>query len=180
MQGETPNGSAPLKLSLPPEPFGREEASRAPRYGSLRLQPVVLGPPPDPKAVDVTAADDIDPIEYREKPRTGLFAGVIAALAVLSTVGAAYWTLRPIEDAALPAPPVPNTAAPAAPVLPSAPVTQAEERPVITPVPQASPVDMARVDSDLVPPSTEGLTPARRIQTIRIVVENDREIAVPR
>jgi hypothetical protein len=177
MQGDTPQTTGQLPQGLPPEPFGRSETQRTVAYGTLRLQPVMLGPPPEPGATEsVTPADDIDPVEYRDKPKTGLIAGVIAGLAVLATTGAAYWTLRPVEDAvvavpAVPAPlPVPSLSAAPAPRLDPPSVTS----------PAAPPVDMARVDSDLVPPSTEGLTPARRISTIRIVVENDKEVAAPR
>jgi hypothetical protein len=180
MQGETPERSGSLRLSLPPEPFGREEAPRAPGYGSLRLQPVMLGPPPEQHAVDVTAEDDIDPAEYGEKPRTGLFAGIVAAIAVMATVGAAYWTLRPVEDTPFTQLPTPQASAPA--VLAPLPVPSLAplEVPAVAASSPAAPIDMGRVDSDLIPPSTEGLTSARRISTIRIQVENDREVIVPR
>jgi hypothetical protein len=39
---------------------------------------------------------------------------------------------------------------------------------------------MGAVSTELVPPSTDGLSPARRISTTRIIVENDREVTVPR
>jgi hypothetical protein len=35
---------------------------------------------------------------------------------------------------------------------------------------------MGEVSSELVPPVTDGLSPPRRIPTLRIVVENDREL----
>jgi hypothetical protein len=35
---------------------------------------------------------------------------------------------------------------------------------------------MGAVSDELIAPQTEGLSPARRVQSIRIVVENDREV----
>lgn len=183
MQADMPQTTGEQPRGLPSDPFDRGEPQRPATYGTLRLQPVVLGPPPG--QVDVTAADDINLEDFRDKPRTGLFAGIIAAVAVLVTVGMAYWTLRPSDDAARP------PAIASAPVPPQPPVTAAPEASppeavpaTILPAPGAPPsipaVDMAHVDNDLVAPSTEGLTPARRIATIRIVVENDREVSAPR
>jgi hypothetical protein len=172
MQGPNPSPPATLRDSLPADPFGDAGSQRVPAFGAARLQPVVLGPPPEAGPADVTAADDIDLQELRGKPRTGLYAGVMAALAIGATVGAAWWTLRPQEDQAGSPPPAIQSIAP-----PAAPITVAEPPPPVVP---AEPVDMARIDGELVPPTTDGLSPARRIPTIRIVVENDREIIAPR
>jgi hypothetical protein len=183
MHGETPTAPGSQPQGLPPDPFGRDEHQRAASYGTLRLQPVMLGPPPEPGPDDVSSADDIDLAPYQHKPRTGLIAGVIAAIAVLVTAGAAYWTLRPMDET----PPVaafPPAAVPALPV-PSLPTsTPPPQGPPAAsaqaPGGQGAPVDMARIDSDLVPPSTDGLTPPRRIPTLKITVENDREVVAPR
>jgi hypothetical protein len=132
----------------------------------------MLGPPPEADAGAVSAADDIDPLELRGRPRTGLAAGVMAAIAIGATVAAAWWTLAPRED-------LPDLQPQAAQPETAAPVV-AIPAPAVTAAPPAPEVDMARIDSDLVPPATDGLSPARRVPTIRIVVENDREVAVPR
>jgi hypothetical protein len=200
MQGEPPSTAGLPPQGFPREPFDAAEPQRQASYGTLRLQPVLLGPPPENDAVDVTSADDLDPSEFRGHPKTGLIAGIIAGIAVLSTAGAAYWTLRPVDDLppmAAPALPGPTQAGPTqagptqaglaqipAPVSAS-PISTA---PAVAFGPAAAPglpapagqLDMARIDSDLVPPATDGLSPARRIATIRIMVENDREVASPR
>jgi hypothetical protein len=176
MQGPDEPHAQTLRKALPASPFGADMEQRRPGYGTLRLQPVMLGPPPDASPGDVTAADDIDPAELRGRPRTGLVSGIMAAMAVLATAGAAYWTLRPTDED-MPAPPRPPAAA--RPAVEAAPVAATPAAPVPAPVPAAPGVDMANVDADLVPPSTEGLSPARRIRTIRIMVDNDREIAPP-
>jgi hypothetical protein len=144
----------------------------------LRLQPVVLGPPPGADTV-VTADDDLSPAELGSRPRTGLFAGIAAVAVVAAMAGVAFVALRePPEQAGVP-PPVPAASQPAAPPAPSTPVAVTPSPPFeVAPSPAAAPVDMGRVDSDLVPPATEGLSPARRIQTIPIRVENDREVPV--
>ncbi len=199
----------------------------------MRLEPVILGPPPAPgqgqpvaiypSAPSVSADDDLDPSELNGPGRTGLIVGVVSAMLVLATAGAAYLTLGreglreaqappSIAPAAPPAPaqspepatapsapppaqasaPPPEPVAPQAALRPPDPPSSPPDPPErIEPPPQvsvppppprpvqepAAPViDMGRVDSELVPPSTEGLSPPRRIQTIRIVVENDREL----
>ncbi len=96
----------------------------------------------------------------------------MAVAAVLATAGAAYWTLKPADEDL---PPQPRPAAAARPAIA---VPSLAEIPAAS-APAGSGVDMANVDGDLVPPSTEGLSPARRVPTIRIMVDNDREIAPP-
>jgi hypothetical protein len=74
---------------------------------------------------------------------------------------------------------VPPPAAPAEPVAvpPSLPPAAALTPPPVQPVPEVS---MGAVSDELIAPQTEGLTPARRVQSVRIVVENDREVTPQR
>jgi hypothetical protein len=200
---------------LPADEAWEADALRRPAHSTLRLQPVVLGPPPGLEGRGVSAADDLDPAELRPKGRAGRLAALAAAALVLATSGAAYVILsgrdRPAAD--LPPEVRPPAETLAAPTLP-APGLPAPDQAMPTPEPmrpppaqEASPpqaptsqaaaaaqtgaqtaqgagaqagVDMGNVESDLVPPSTEGLSPARRIRTIRITVENDRELPAMR
>jgi hypothetical protein len=127
-----------------PQPGAAWEAepSARPAYGTLRLQPVTLAPPPESGARDASAADDLDPRDLAGDRRKGAIAGLVAAvLAVLvAGGGAAWWLLPPRGEApvAEPAQPPSSTAPPAAanPAAPEpAPPRQAEaapERPPVT------------------------------------------------
>lgn len=175
------------------------DEARRPAHSTLRLQPVILGPPPDPDLVGASAADDLDPLEFgRSASRGGVFAALGAIILVTIAAGGAYWHLaREQRDAESPPPPAAAlpSEAPAVPVpapqasLPEAPSPSSEApaaarahelRAAVPPVPHAaerSPaVDMVEVGNDLVAPITDGLRPARKVQTIRIVVDGDREL----
>jgi hypothetical protein len=147
---------------------------RAVRHSMLRLQPVVLPPPPDDSAFvtdapppSVTAEDDIalDADDDGAAKRWQLLlgaAGVVIALAGL----AAYLIFG-------------GSSAPRQAVVPTIqadPAAQAKGPPPVEPGDKS----MGEVSTELVPPTTDGLSPARRISTIRIIVENDREIVAPR
>jgi hypothetical protein len=148
-----------------------EDGARRSVHSTLRLQPVLLGPPPDPNVTNVSAEDDIDPAEIGARSRIGKIAAAAAVAMVLGTAGVAYWALTgrdgDVSDHRLP-PTTPDQPAPS-PVVAAPPPTAAD----------APRIDMGGVDSDLIPPSTEGLNPPRRVQAIRIRVENDKEVIVP-
>ncbi len=172
MQGPSDAQGGTGPRGLPQEPAWTTDTPTRPAYGTLRLQPVLLGPPPEADG-DVSAADDLNPAEFGSRSRAGLYAGIAAVAVVAAMAGIAFVALSEPPDQADPPPPAPAAAQPTAPAAAAPPVADA-------PAPGAGPVDMGHIDSDLVPPSTEGLSPARRIQTILIRVENDREIPPPR
>jgi hypothetical protein len=169
MQGPS---DEPGSRGLPQDTPWAADAPPRPAYGTLRLQPVLLGPPPEAGA-DVTADDDLTPAELGSRPRTGLYAGIAAFAVVAAMAGVAFVALREPPDPTAEQSPAPVAVQPVAPPTPPPTVSAA-------PSPAAAPVDMGRIDSDLVPPTTEGLSPARRVQTIPIRVENDREVPAPR
>jgi hypothetical protein len=155
----------------------------APRHTTLRLHPVVLPPPPgepsptDPLALEpnVTAEDDIaldidDDGSVRKRQlllgAAGLGIAAIGLIAYLIFGGGK----GPNEAAVIPT----IRADPSAQTKGAAPAAESET------TGQAANTSMGNVSTQLVPPSTEGLTPARKITTIRILVENDREVAAPR
>jgi hypothetical protein len=168
---------------LPAAPAWPEDASRRPVRSELRLQPVMLGPPPDPNAVGASSEDDLDPTQLRRSSATGRTFAVVATVVLLAAgAGGAYVFLgRPTPG--VDEPRIPTEAPPAAAVAPQPP-EQAPSAAVSAPpapAPQPSPaVDMAEIGTDLVAPSTEGLSPARKVQSIRIVVDKDRELPQPR
>lgn len=160
------------------------------RHSSLRLQPTVLAPPPgqarrpadEPLGAGVSAEDDIDlglDDDRAARRRQLLLAAAGVAIALL---GLGAWLLlgRPGDapTAALPPPvqaPPPAVPAPAAPVPPPA----QEAAPAAPPQQQAAvPQDpaMGELSTELVPPSTEGLSPARKVNAIRIIMDGDREV----
>jgi hypothetical protein len=108
----------------------------------------------------------------------------------LGAGGAFYYLGRPAPGNDEPQPEVAAvpSAPPAAaiPGLPSAalPPPVAEPPPSVPAAPPpataARTVDMVDIGDDLVPPVTDGLRPARKVQAIRIIVENDRELPQPR
>lgn len=193
---------------LPPIESWEDAQPRAAGHSTLRLQPVILGPPPDASVRDATADDDLDLRELNPRRNTGLIMGLAAIVVVLVTAGAAYVFLsgRDPEVAGLPpviqaapeplkrpaaSPPEvavqttvvepPLVVEPATgPVVAAVPPSVAPSTPAPLPEhvakPISEPLDMGLVSSELVPPTTDGLSPPRRVQAIRIMVENDREL----
>jgi hypothetical protein len=171
----------------PRDPAWREPGSR---YSTLRLQPVVLQPPPVDAASgapwpdhmpspddDIDLGFDDDTIARR---RQLLFAAVGVGIAIVGA--AAYLIFGSIEEAPTARAPVPSIgAAPGAPGNPPIPVPRppAEEA-AAAPGQAVSDQSMGAVSTELVPPATDGLSPPRRIATTRIIVENDREVTAPR
>jgi hypothetical protein len=160
-----------------------DEPERRQSHSMSRLQPVVLGPPPEPGDVGASYDDDLDPAELQRSSPVGRLMATVAITAVVLATGAGAWWLTvratPSLVATTPAAPQPAAAAPP-PVSPPLRESTAPtvEEPPSTPAqaPQPRTVDMADVGSDLIAPSTEGLSPARKVQAIRIIVENDREL----
>ncbi len=155
---------------------------QATRHSLLRLRPVVLPPPPGeilPQDMteyepSVTAEDDIpmDDDNDRSARRRQLLLGAtgvgIAALGL-----AAFLVFGMGKDA--------NNAA-TVPTIKADPAAQYKgpaPAPATETAGQSADTSMGAISTELVPPSTEGLSPARRVSTIRIIVENDREITKP-
>ncbi len=79
------------------------------------------------------------------------------------------------------APPVTAPAPPpaAAPAVAAAPATPAAVPPPVIPAPVvATPADtsMGQVSDELIAPATDGLSPPRKVNALRIVVDGDREV----
>jgi hypothetical protein len=150
---------------------------RAVRHSMLRLQPIVLPPPPDDSAFvtdalppSVTAEDDIalDTDHDGAAKRWQLLLG--AAGVVIALAGLAPYLIFGGSNA-------PRQAV--VPTIQADPAAQAKGPPPPSPV-EPGDKSMGEVSTELVPPTTDGLSPARRISTIRIIVENDKEIVAPR
>jgi hypothetical protein len=160
--------------------LGRElpaGGDRAVRHSMLQLQPVVLPPPPDESAPapgtllsSVTAEDDIalDEDDDGAARRWQLLLG--AAGGGIALVGLAAYLLFGALNA-------PREAV--VPVIQADPAAQAKGPPPLPPV-EPGDKSMGEISTELVPPTTDGLSPARKISTIRIIVENDLEIVAPR
>jgi hypothetical protein len=153
-------------------------ADRTVRHSMLRLQPVVLPPPPDettasvaePVQSSVTAEDDItlDTDDDGSAKRWQLLLGATGAVIALAGLAAylLFGGMNAQRDAAVP-------------VIQADPAAQAKGPPPALPV-EPGDKSMGDVSTELVPPTTDGLSPARKISTIRIIVENDKEIVAPR
>jgi len=167
--------------------LGREagSADRVMRYSAQRLQPTVLAPPPDDSGIGargVSAEDDIDlgvDADAFARRRQLLLGAAGILIAVIGT--AAFLLFRPPADApnGAPAPPA-EIARPVEPIAPPPPAPQlaAPSSPVPSPQASAAPPDaaMGALSSELIPPSTDGLSPARKVNALRIVVDGDREV----
>jgi hypothetical protein len=154
-----------------------------PRHTTLRLHPVVLPPPPGETAQPVeplpepavTADDDIaldDDDDETARKRQLLLGALGGGIAI---IGLAAFLVFGIGRGTKEAASVPTILAdPSAQTKGAAPPAETETA--------AQPADksMGNVSTELVPPTTDGLTPARKVTTIRIFVENDREVVQPR
>ena len=159
------------QLPPPPPPFADPLAELLQReFGAdrvqparpHRLEPITLPPPP---VDDACASDDIElnPAGDAERRRQLIIAGggiglaAVAALAGWLAIGA--FKRSPVADA---------------------PVIRADQD-VLTKAPAPPSVETdtrsAAGVTELVAPNTEGFSPAKRVATQRIIVENDREVA---
>jgi hypothetical protein len=158
--------------------LGRNLAApeRAASHATLRLNPVVLPPPPseafapaEPEA-DISVDDlDLDD-DASVKRRQLLLAAVGVAIAI---AGGVTWLLLGNTGETPPQASIPviraDSAAQGKAPAPEPPAdVQAE----------ALPADksMGAVSTELVPPTTEGLTPARKVNSVRIIVDGDQEV----
>jgi hypothetical protein len=188
VQGPNPITSD-LETLLTRELGARDASPRDPgqSYSRLRLQPVVLQPPPGEDASqDFWSAhgsspeDDIDlglDDDQSLRRRQLLFAAIGIGIAVVGA--AAYLIFGPDSE--------PSTARGPVPTIQADPATLTKGPPPDTQLYSSassgrsvSDQGMGAVSTELVPPSTDGLSPARRIATTRIIVENDREVTAPR
>jgi hypothetical protein len=149
-------------------------------YSTQRLQPTVVPPPPSdgyvselPQFDIVSPDDDIEPDHAEElaSKRKRMMAAV-ACIALFGLVGLGYFALnRSTQPASSVVIPEIKADLPAqAKVLP--PSTEPTEQAASSP----NDSSMGQVSTELVPPTTDGLSPARKISTTRIVVENDLEV----
>ncbi len=166
---------------------------QAARHALLRLRPVVLPPPPGellpqgapPYAspddlapeyqASVTAEDDL-PMDDDDDGSARRWQLLLGATGVgIAALGLAAFLVFGMGKGVNTAATVPTIKAdPAAQTKGAAPAETSET------AGHSANRSMGDISSELVPPSTDGLTPARRVSTIRILVENDREIAKPR
>jgi hypothetical protein len=176
-----------LNRGLPPA------AEAAPRHTLQRLQPTVLAPPPDPDGPIAPALPKFrpapDPVselddlpndsadENSARMRQLMFLGAGLAIALVGGVG--YLLLGPVPDVPLQAGVPVIRADPDASGKASLPSLPIEPTAGIANAPP-DPIAMGDVTSDLIAPSTEGLSPARKVTSIRIVVKNDVEVAPAR
>jgi hypothetical protein len=135
------------------------------------------------------AEEDLSPEELDANSRSrrgGLILASAVIVAGAAAVAAFIFILSPQQEAAGPVPEIraeprqakvaPDITTP--PLRTIEPVASAQTP--ATPVPDApvstAPVSMGEVSTELVAPTTEGLSPARRIGTTRILLDGDREI----
>jgi hypothetical protein len=160
--------------------LGRSLAApeRAASHATLRLNPVILPPPPgeasapaEPEA-DISADDiDLDLDDDASARRRQLLLAA-AGVAIAIAGGLAWMLLGDTSEA----PPQASI-----PVIRADPAAQGKAPPPAPPVEaqaETQPADksMGAVSTELVPPATEGLTPARKVNAVRIVVEGDQEV----
>ncbi|MGL4636880.1 MAG: hypothetical protein ACRCWF_12930 [Beijerinckiaceae bacterium] len=185
MSSETPK--APPSFRDLEEVMARslKQAEPAETYRSLRLQPVVLPPPPAESAPPLPAAepdfvsaeDDIEPDHSAEVKRSSRLKLAMAGALAVMAVGAGFWAYQgngPKDQVAVPEIKAVPEAVTKTAVVPEAPV--AAPAPVAATPATTGDASMGQVSTELVPPTTDGLSPARRISTIRIIVENDQEV----
>ncbi len=186
------------------EAAGRDGAAR--RHSTLRLQPTVLPPPPEdsaaPPVLGASHEDDLDlalEADDYARRRQWLLAAAGVAIAIAGAVG--YLAFGPVQGPppeavvrppavvvappADPAPAAPVVAAPAAPPA-ATPVPPPVVVPPVVVAPPASPpapvasapadTSMGQVSDELIAPTTDGLSPPRKVNAVRIVVDGDREI----
>jgi hypothetical protein len=149
-------------------------------YSTQRLQPTVVPPPPSANYVSelplfdiVSPEDDIEPDHADEvvtKRRRMMMA--LACVGLFGLSGLGYFALnratQPASIVAIPEIKVDPTAQGKA-------VPPPAEQVETTALP-AGDSSMGQVSTELIPPTTDGLSPARRISTTRIIVENDLEV----
>lgn len=160
------------------------------RHASLRLQPTVLPPPPqeggppepwpEETVGSVSADDDIDlGLDDGALRRRQL---LLAAAGIgIAAIGGAAWLLFGQPGGTPPRAGIPTIQGdPSSPKAPPAlpPTTEPTVETAVRPVDGGA--SMGAVSNDLVPPATEGLSPARKVNATRIIVENDREVPAPR
>jgi hypothetical protein len=144
--------------------FGQTMA--APERGAFArphaLEPITLPPPPSD---DASAEDDIelDPVADAERRRQLIIAGggigvaIIAALAGWLVMGA-FKRGEVVE----------------APVIRAEPGAMTK---ALAPLSVETDTRSAAGITELVAPNTDGFSPAKRVATQRIIVENDKEVA---
>ncbi len=169
-----------LSRDLPPTELAQN-------YSRLRLQPVMVPPPPSggPSSLgqvsgaQVSAEDDL-PADEAMQTNSRRRLPLVMAIAII-LIGASAITFLMLNLSGDPRDSSSVSATPpviqAVPVIKVDPNAEARAKPPEEPV---QPLSMGQVSTDLIAPSTEGLTPARKIGTIRILVEGDKEIGTLR
>ncbi len=172
--------SRQLDAALGLEPVAADE--RAIRHVTLRLHPVVLPPPPGTQPVaaapdqsqpdfpSVTADDDIaldDDDDGAVRRRQLLLGAAGGGIALIGLVAYLIFGGSPAPQEA------------SIPTIRADPSAQAKAPPPAPPT-EAGDKSMGDISTELVPPTTDGLSPPRKVNAIRIIVENDREVVAPR
>jgi hypothetical protein len=176
-----------------------------PRHSTLKLQPVILPPPPtgvpaesgalvsdQPVTSGATSDDDLDPALLGGN-RKRSFTLPLLLIMLVAIAGGTGWLVfgnrapgpeasvptiqapQPAELKALPPAPAETAEVPPSPSVPLSvgPVATTPAPPPSSPVADQS---MGSAPAELIPPSTEGLAPARKVNATRIIVEDDREV----
>jgi hypothetical protein len=159
-----------------------------PRLTSAGVAQGQYGEPPLPP---VSADDDL-PMEAglddeARKSRGSIFLASVVVLAGAAAMAAFVFFLSPPEQATGPLPEI--RADPAALVKAPDPSVEADKPEAVSQQPvdaprqttassstAGTPVSMGEVSTELVAPTTDGLSPARKIGTIKILLDGDREI----
>jgi hypothetical protein len=181
-----------LEILLTRELAGRDTNPReaGQRHSALRLQPVVLPPPPGEEGTPApwpdhapSPEDDIDldlDDDQTARRRQIMLAAAGLLIAIVGTV--AFLVFGGGEQPMAARAPVPTIQTDPAALTKAPPPAPQQIAPEPTSITARAVGDqsMGAVSTELVPPSTDGLSPARRIATTRIIVENDKEVSVPR
>jgi hypothetical protein len=158
-----------------------KENEPAASFRSLRLQPVILPPPPTQETPEarvlppVSAQDDIEPDHSTEVNHSRNLRLVMAAVLAAVALSAGFWAYQFSSNSGRVAVVPEIKASPDAlnkTIVPAEAVVQTS----VDAAPASADASMGKVSTELVAPTTDGLSPARRISTIRILVEDDQEV----
>ncbi|MGL4243717.1 MAG: hypothetical protein ACRCTI_21590, partial [Beijerinckiaceae bacterium] len=91
MTPDRDQGTTDERRPLPAAPGWQPDEERRPAHSTLRLQPVMLGPPPDPDHVGASSDDDLDLRDLdRSRPRGGVAALAATRFILAVGVGGAF------------------------------------------------------------------------------------------
>jgi hypothetical protein len=157
----SPPGADPLAELLQRE-FGQSSTPQERMAARPHpLEPITLPPPPGGDGASPEDDIELDPVGDAERRRQLVIAGGGIGLALIAALTG--WLVM----GAFKSGPVVN-----------APVIRAEPEALKAPPPPSPETDTRSAGgaSELTAPNTDGFSPAKRVATQRIVVENDREV----